>query len=153
MFKHTLFAAVALAGASSFALPALAADYSVEPLKDGKTFMGCLAQNQDAGVGFLAVGNSVALFATSAKFGIAKGAAVKGTWSVDGAAPADFANPANSANVATIDVPNTAEAVTALTTGKALDVTANGKHVTFDLTGSGQAFSDLITCMSENGAS
>ena len=151
MSKFKLTALTALATASILAQPAMAADYSVEPMKNNGSFVGCLAHNQVAGVGFLAAGSSVVLFANSTKFSIAKGAAVKGNWSVDGAAPADFSTTADTANTATIDVPNSAEAVTALTTGKKLDVSANGRSANFDLTGSGQAFSDLIGCMTENG--
>ena len=124
-----------------------AGDYKVTTLEDKGTFIGCLAQNETAGVGFLAVGSTVVAFGNSPKFPIAAGDAVSGKWSVDGKAPVDFASKADSAHTATLDVPNTTEAVTALTTGQELTITANGTEAKFSLAGAGQAFTDLITCM------
>jgi hypothetical protein len=124
-----------------------AADFSIMPLKDGDSFTGCLAQNTDAGLGLLAVGDKVELFANSAKFAIAKGDDIKGSWSVDGSAATDFSSSADSAATATIDVPNTTEAVTALTSGKTLTVKANDVSVDFPLEGTDKAFMGLGECM------
>lgn len=126
---------------------AVAGDYKVTTIDNNGTFVGCLAQNETAGVGFLAVGSSVVLFGNSTKFPIAAGDAVSGKWSVDGKAPLEFSSKADSAHTATLDVPNTTEAVTALTTGQELVITANGTQATFSLTGASQAFTDLIACM------
>ncbi|WFR95114.1 hypothetical protein [Rhizobium tumorigenes] len=123
-----------------------AADFAVMPLKDGDSFTGCLAQNIDAGVGLLAVGDKVVLFANSPKFTIAKGDEVKGTWSVDGGVPTDFSSTADTDATATIDVPNTTEAVTAFTTGKTLAVKANTNSVEFPLEGVEKAFTGLTEC-------
>ncbi|WFS00593.1 hypothetical protein [Rhizobium tumorigenes] len=142
-FKFSSMALVALllSGAAD------AADFAVMPLKDGDSFTGCLAQNIDAGVGLLAVGDKVVLFANSPKFTIAKGEEVKGTWSVDGGASTDFSSTADTDATATIDVPNTTEAVTALTTGKTLAVKANTNSVEFPLEGVEKAFMGLTECM------
>ncbi len=140
-FSSMALAALLLSGAAD------AADFAVMPLKDGDSFTGCLAQNIDAGVGLLAVGDKVVLFANSPKFTIAKGDAVKGTWSVDGGAPTDFSSAADTDATATIDVPNTTEAVTALTTGKTLAVKANTNSVEFPLEGVEKAFMGLTECM------
>ncbi len=140
-FSSMAIAALLLSGAAD------AADFAVMPLKDGDSFTGCLAQNIDAGVGLLAVGDKVVLFANSPKFTIAKGDEVKGTWSVDGAAPTDFSSTADTDATATIDVPNTTEAVTALTTGKTLAVKANTNSVEFPLEGVEKAFMGLTECM------
>jgi hypothetical protein len=129
-----------------------AADFSVEPLKDGDAFIGCLAQNTQSGIGFLAVGDKVALFANTARFPFEKGDEVKGSWSVDDGDEAEFSSTADSAHTATIDVPNTSEAVLALTSGKELNVTANGVEGQFPLAGAKQAFTDLIACVEKEGA-
>ena len=143
--QHILSATLAVALLSSGA--AHAGDYKVTTLDDKGAFVGCLAQNETAGVGFLAVGSTVVLFGNSPTFPIAVGDAVSGKWSVDGKAPLDFSSKADSAHTATLDVPNTTDAVTSLTTGKELVINANGTEAKFSLTGAGQAFTDLITCM------
>lgn len=124
-----------------------AADFSVTPLKDGDNFIGCLAQNTATGIGFLAVGDKVALFANSSKFTFAKGDQVTGSWSVDGGTATDFSSTADTAATATIDVPNTTEAVAALTSGKSLNLTANGATADFSLAGGEKAFMGLSECM------
>jgi len=129
-----------------------AADFSVTPLKDGDTFTGCLAQNTATGVGFLAVGDKVVLFANSSKFTFAKGDQVTGSWSVDGGAATNFSSTADTAATATIDVPNTTEAVMALTSGKSLSLTANSTTANFSLTGGEKAFMDLSECMTTQAA-
>lgn len=129
-----------------------AADFGVTPMMDGDTFIGCLAQNNHTGIGYLAVGDQLALFANADAFAIAKGERVNGTWSVDGGAAADFSSTADSDKTVTIDVPNEATSVAALTSGKELTVTANGIDVILPLTGTEEAFAELTTCMKENGA-
>ncbi|MBB6487078.1 hypothetical protein [Rhizobium lusitanum] len=129
-----------------------AADFSITPLKDGDSFTGCLAQNSATGVGFLAVGDKVVLFANSSKFTFAKGDQVTGSWSVDGGAATNFSSTADTAATATIDVPNTTEAVTALTSGKALSLTANSTTVDFSLDGGEKAFMGLTECMTTQAA-
>ncbi|MBB4571193.1 hypothetical protein [Rhizobium leucaenae] len=115
-----------------------AAEFSVTPLKDGDNFTGCLAQNTATGVGFLAVGGKV-LFANSSKFTFAKGDQVTGSWSIDGGTATDFSSTADTAATAAIDVPNTTEAVMALTSGKSLSLTANGTTADFSLAGGEKA--------------
>ncbi|KQV31554.1 hypothetical protein ASC97_19525 [Rhizobium sp. Root1203] len=129
-----------------------AADFSVEPLKDGEAFIGCLAQNTPSGIGFLAVDDKVALFANTARFPIEKGDEVKGSWAIDDGDETEFSSTADSAHTATIDVPNTTEAVAALTSGKELRVKANGVKGTFPLAGTEKAFTDLLACMQDEGA-
>jgi hypothetical protein len=138
---------LAIAATLLSGVAASAADFAVIPLKDGDTFNGCLAQNIDAGVGLLAVGDKVVLFANSSKFTIAKGDDVKGSWSVDGGTATDFSSTADTAATATLDVPNTTEAVTALTSGKTLTVTANSASADFPLEGMEKAFMGLTECM------
>lgn len=141
------FSGVALVAMLLSGTAARAEDFAVMPLKDGDSFTGCLAQNIDAGIGLLAVGDKVVLFANSSKFPIAKGDAVKGSWSVDGGTATDFSSTADTAATATLDVPNTTEAVTALTTGKILTVKANAASVDFPLEGVEKAFTGLTECM------
>lgn len=127
-----------------------AAAYQISTIGEGSGFVGCLAQNETAGVGFLAVGATVALFGNTAKFPFAKGDTVAGSWSVDGGTAYPFSSKADSPHTVTIDVPNTAEAVTSLVSGKKLAVTANSIAAAFDLDGAGQAFNDLSECMVKN---
>jgi len=141
------FSGLAIGAMLLSAAAADAADFAVIPLMDGDTFTGCLAQNIDAGVGLLAVGDKVELFANSPKFTIAKGDQVTGSWSVDGGTATDFSSTADTAATATLDVPNTTEAVTALTSGKTLTVKANATSVDFPLDGAEKAFMGLSECM------
>lgn len=127
-----------------------AAGYQISTIGDGSNFVGCLAQNETAGVGFLAVGATVAMFGNTAKFPFAKGDAVTGSWSIDGGTTYPFSSKADSPHTVTIEVPNTAEAVTSLVTGKNLAVTANNISSAFDLDGAGKAFNDLSECMIKN---
>ena len=143
---------MALAAVLLTTVAAQAADFSVTPLKDGDTFTGCLAQNTATGVGFLAVGDKVVLFANSSKFTFAKGDQVTGSWSVDGGTATNFSSSADTAATATIDVPNTAEAVMALTSGKSLKLTANSATVDFSLEGGEKAFMGLTECMTTQAA-
>lgn len=131
-------------------LPATAAVFTVTPLKaDNGTVAGCLAQDASAAVGFLAVGDTVVMLAHSDAFVIANGAAVRGTYAVDGAVPVGFSGTADSANTASIPVSNDAESVAALVSGNRLTVVANGKTATFDIANTAQAFTGLMQCMSD----
>ncbi len=150
--KHILAAATLVTTTLLSFAATRAADFGVTPMTDGDTFIGCLAQNNHTGIGYLAVGDKLALFANADAFAITKGERVNGTWSVDGAAAAEFSSTADSDKTVTIDVPNDAAAVTALTSGKELTVTANGIDVILPLTGTEEAFAALTTCMKENGA-
>lgn len=127
--------------------PAKAAGYQVSVIGDAANFVGCLALNEEVGIGFLAVGDSVALLGNSKALKIAKGDAVSGKWSVDGGTATAYSAKADTLNTVTIDVPNDAESVAALTTGKMLTV-SNGSNVAkFALDGSGEAFANLVSCM------
>ena len=130
-----------------FCAAAQADSYKITAIDNNGTFAGCLAQNEAAGLGVVAVGSDVAVLAESKTFGFAEGAAVSGSWSVDGGRSTDFSSKANHAGIATLDVPNSPEAVTALTTGRQLEVTANGTKARFDLSGTGEAFNALVQCM------
>jgi hypothetical protein len=145
------FIAAATLTALLSSVSAHAADFAITPMKDGDSFIGCLAQNTQSGIGYLAVGDKLALFANSDTFTIAKGDQVKGTWSVDGGAEAEFSSTADTDHTVTIDVPNAADSVTALTTGKELTVTANGTAVKLPLAGTEAAFTDLMGCMTTEG--
>lgn len=129
-----------------------ASDFTITPLKDGDTFTGCLAQNPGTGVGFLAVGDKVVMFANSQKFTFAKGDQVSGSWSVDGGTATNFSSTADTAATATIDVPNTTEAVMALTGGKSLSLSANSTTADFSLEGGEKAFMGLTECMTTQAA-
>jgi hypothetical protein len=150
--NRTTLASFALTCALFSNASARAADFSVEPLKDGNSFIGCLAQNGRSGIGFLAVGDRVALFANAANFPIEKGDQVKGSWSVDDGGTAEFSSTADSAHTVTIDVPNTPEALAALASGRELKVTVNGAEGRFPLAGTEQAFTGLIACVQKQGA-
>ena len=140
-----------LAIAAAFiSMSAQAAEFTVQPLKDASgAVTGCLAQDAKGEVGFLAVDSKVELFAHNVAFSIAKGAAVTGTYAVDGAKPVSFSSKADTANTATIDVPDDAEGVAALVSGNRLTVTANGTTARFDIANTAQAFSGLVQCMTE----
>lgn len=143
--------AAALLGAVLLACPyaAQAADFEITKIGDPGKYTGCIATNAAGSLGYLAVGDKVAMFVTAPAFALAKGANASGTWSIDGAKPEPFAATANGANTVTIDVPNSAEAVMALTTGTTVTVVANGKTVKAPLDGTAQAFTALIGCMGE----
>ena len=140
-----------LIGAVLFACPyaAHAADFEVSKIGDPGKYTGCLAINATGSLGYVAVGDQVGMLVTSPAFALAKGAKGSGTWSIDGAKPEPFTTTVNTANTVTIDVPNSAEAITALTTGKTLTVVANGKTASTPLDGTAQAFTSLIGCMGE----
>lgn len=129
------------------ALSAQAAGYQVSVIGDATNFTGCLAINEASGLGFVAVGDSVALLANSKALKISKGDTVTGTWAVDAGEATKFSSKADSDNIATIGVPNDAASVAALTTGSALTIMAGSNVAKFDLEGSGQAFVGLISCM------
>ena len=144
------FVGAAIAVTVLLTLPVRAAEFTVQPIKDASgAVSGCLAQDAKGEVGFLAVASTVVLFAHSDAFSIAKGTAVTGTYAVDSAAPVPFASNSDTANTATIDVPNDAESVAALVTGNRLTVTANGKTARFDIANTAQAFSGLVQCMTD----
>ena len=133
--------------AAATPVPATAGGYKVTTLDSDGAFLGCLAQDDALGIGVLAVGASVAVIANSPKFPFGKGTNVTGTWRVDGGAATSFTTLTDSARTVTLDVPNTREAVTALTTGRNLTIQANGTEVPFALGTMKQAFTDLGTCM------
>lgn len=142
---------MAAIGALLLACPitAHAANFEIQKIGDPGKYTGCLAVGATGILGYLAVGDQVAMFVTAPAFAVAKDADVSGTWSIDGAMPRPFAAKASNANTVTIDVPNSADAVAALTTGKTLTVVANGKTVTAPLDGTAEAFTALIGCMGE----
>jgi hypothetical protein len=150
--KKTLVTAFLTTVAALSTGSAHAAGFTVTPMKDGESFLGCLAQNTESGIGFLAVGDKLAMFANTDKFSIEKGQQVKGSWSVDDGDEAEFSSTADSAHTATIDVPNASEAVATLTQGEELNVTANGVDASLPLAGTEQAFTDLLACMQKEGA-
>lgn len=122
---------------------------SVIPVKNAAGVVaGCQAVNERAGLSLLAVGDTVLLFAQSSKFPFAEADKVEGTWAADGGAPTTFTSDGGGANMVGIQVPNSAEAVGALTSGKTLQVVAKGMKASFDLRGTGNAFAGLLECMS-----
>ncbi len=131
------------------AVPAVApaGRYQITTIGAGADFAGCMALNEPAGLAMVAVGQNVGLIANSTKFPFTKGSAVKGAWTVDGAGTTGFASKIDTDHTVSIDVPNTAEAVTRLTTGKSLVVKADDVEVAFALGSMKQAFTDLSTCM------
>lgn len=129
------------------AAPAVAGRYTVTTITSGAEFIGCLAQNEAAGIGLIAAGQSLAVVANSDKLPVEKGAAVKGTWRIDQGAANAFTLTADTPRTVTFDVPNTREAVTALISGQTLTVEANAVAVPFALGAAKQAFTDLSTCM------
>ena len=140
----------ALVASALVTMPVMAAQYEIQPVTgaDGKV-AACQAINASTGVLFMAAGSQVLLFATTSKFPFAEGDEVTGTWSVDGSAPAAFTSDGAGANMVAFDVPNTAQAVTLLTTGKRLDITANKIKASFDMAGTADAFTGLIACLTK----
>ena len=141
--------APAVAPTAPVAAPAVApaGRYQITTMGAGADFAGCMALNEPAGIALVAVGQNVGLIANSEKFSFTKGSTVKGTWTVDGASATAFTSKIDTDHTVSIDVPNTAEAVTRLTTGKGLAVKANDAEVAFALGPMKQAFVDLSTCM------
>lgn len=127
--------------------PTPAGAYVVTTIGEGKDFAGCMALNETAGISLVGVGQSLGLIANAPKFPFGKGATVKGSWSVDQGAAIPFAVTADTPKTVSLDVPNSREAVIALTTGKALTIEANGVAVPFSLAGMKQGFDKLATCM------
>lgn len=136
-----------VAAAPPAPMAATTGGYKVTTIDTDGAFVGCLAQDDALGIGVLAVGASVAVIANSPKFPFGKGTNVKGAWRVDGGAATTFATLTDTARTVTLDVPNTRDAVTALTSGKSLTIEANGTEVPFALGPMKQAFTDLGTCM------
>ena len=130
------------------AAPAAAAGYAIRPVKnaDGQV-TACQAINPVTGIVFIAAGDRVLLFAPSASFHTAEPDTVDGTWSVDGSTPADFTSDGGGENMVAFDVPNSADAVGRLTSGKQLRVSAKGVVATYDLLGTSEAFQGLIKCL------
>lgn len=125
------------------------AAYVVAPVKNSAGVVaGCQAVNVRAGLVLLAIGDRVMLSAQSSKFPFAEADKVEGTWAADGGAPVAFTSDGGGANMVAIEVPNSTEAVGALTSGKRLDVIAKGIKASFDLAGTSDAFSGLLGCMS-----
>lgn len=149
-----LFKTAAVAALLSLPLiaPAKAAGYEISVIGDATNFIGCLAINETTGVGFLAVGDSLALLGNAKALKVSKGDSVSGTWSVDTGDIRKFSSKADSDNTVTIDVPNEAAAITSLTTGTALTVRAGNNMAKFDLVGAGDAFTGLVTCMTTKAA-
>jgi hypothetical protein len=143
--------AVFAAATGGLAQPARAADapYTVVPVKNAAGVVaGCQATNERSRLSLLAVGDIVLLFAESSKFPFAETDKVEGTWAVDGGAPTAFTSDGGGANMVGMQVPNSAEAVSALTSGKTLQVVAKGIKASFDLTGTSDAFGSLLECLS-----
>lgn len=135
--------------AAAPAPPPAPASYVVTPVKNAAgVFVGCQATNERSRLSFLAVGDRVLMFAESSKFPFAEADKVEGTWAVDGGAPAAFTSDGGGANMVGMDVPNSAAAVGALTSGKTLQVVAKGISASFDLAGTSDGFSGMLQCLS-----
>jgi invasion protein IalB len=98
----------------------------------------------------LAVGSSVAILATPQGLTVAKGAKISGTWSVDDGDANAIDTTVTTANAVSMDVPNSAEAVQALVSGKTLTVKVDGKSYAMPLGDMTQAFTSLSECMVKN---
>jgi len=142
---------VAVVAAVIAATPARAAEYAIKPVKnaDGQV-AACQAINPATGIVFMAAGDRVLLFASSASFHTAEADTVTGTWSVDGSTPVDFTSEGGGENMVAFDVPNSADAVATLTSGKQLKISAKGVDATYDLSGTSEAFTGLIKCLGGN---
>jgi len=154
MLRYAVTISILLCASASGALAqtggaAAPGPYVVTPVKNGAGVVaGCQAVNEDAGIGLLAVGSSVLLSVQSSTFPFGETDKVEGTWAVDGGAPVAFTSDGGGENMVGIMVPNTAQAVGALTSGKTLQVVAKGIKANFNLAGMSDAFSGLLSCMS-----
>ena len=150
---HAMKTPIALGGVAAIvalfaAAPAVAAEYAIKPVKNAEgQVTACQAINPATGIVLMAAGDRVLLFAQSARFHTAESDTVTGTWSVDGSTPADFKSEGGGENMVAFDVPNSADSVTALTEGKQLKIAAKGVEVTYDLSGTNEAFQGLIKCL------
>ncbi len=140
-----LAAAVALCAGA-----ARAADYDVTPIGQGADFKGCIATGGDNTLGVLAAGSTVTLIAKPGGLKVAKGDQLAGSWTVDEGPAVPVSTTADGADEVSLPVPNTAEAVAGLTTGRTLHLSVNGGQFALPLGDMAQAFTALTSCMAAN---
>ncbi len=132
-------------------LPAAAASYDVQPLKDGDKFIGCMAVNQGDGLVLLAVENGLAILLSSPEFKVVKGDAVTGSWSIDNSKSRPLSERANGDGTISIDLELTKADFLLIGDGDELEVNFGKVSKTFSLAGSSKGLAGLSSCMSKNG--
>lgn len=127
-----------------------AAGFSIEPIGDPGKYVGCVAINGETEIGFVGVGQTVAVVAHSKLLRLRKGDAVEGTWNVDGGAERRLDAKTDTADTVSADLPATPATLAMLANGDAFSVTMGATSVEWSLEGSRQALKDLGACMDKN---
>jgi len=144
VIKSFLTTAIA---AVSFCVPAFAGDYDVSPIGEKGAYIGCMATNAVAGVMFVAVQNNLSVMLSSKDFKVAKGDAVKGSWSVDGSKERALGAKADGDGTVSVDLEANKENIELFSNGNELSGTVGKDTMLFDLAGTKVALSDLGECM------
>ena len=126
------------------------ADYEISPMGEPGAYTGCLAIDSEAEMGFVAVGQSVAVLAYSKLLRLRVGDEVNGTWTVDDSTARKLDRKTSTADTVTADLPATRETLALLGNGKTFSVTIGATDVEWSLAGSAKALKDLGACMDKN---
>ncbi len=141
---------LAVLGLGLGASPALAKGFEVEPMINGKSFLGCMATDAANGLVFIALESSFSVMLSTAEFKVVKGDKVAGTWAVDDAKPKALATTADGAGVVSIDVDPTKENIALFSEGEQLTAKIGKSTHVFSLENSEQGLRDLSGCMKTN---
>lgn len=147
----------AVAGLSLvFVAPAYAAKnrssaFTIEPMLDGKNFMGCSGTNLAVGMVFVAVEGGFSVMLIAPEFKVTKGDKVVGTWSVDDAKPRALSADANGAGIVSIDLDPSRENLALFNDGDELVARVGKASHAFSLADSEQGLADLTACMKAAG--
>jgi hypothetical protein len=121
--------------------------YTVEPMRDGKSFLGCMATNSSSTMVFVAVGESFSLMLNAPEFKVVKGDAVDGNWAVDDGKKRPLANSANGAGIVSLDLEANKDNLALFSDGDTVTVRIGKATHEFSLDGSSQALAGLGECM------
>ena len=127
-----------------------AAGFSVEPIGEPGKYAGCVAIDGETEIGFVGVGQTLAVLAHSKLLRLRKGDAVEGTWNVDGGAERKLDAKTDTADTVSAELPATPATVALLANGNTFSVTMGATSVEWSLEGSSQALKDLGACMDKN---
>jgi hypothetical protein len=132
--------------------PVQAAGFVVEPMVDGKNFLGCMASNEASGLIFVAVAGSFSVMLSAPEFKVAKGDKVDGSWAVDDGKPQALSASANGPGIVSIDMDATKENIALFADGDEVKARIGKASHTFSLASSDQALADLRACMKTGAA-
>ena len=147
MSQASLFATAAI---FLLAHAAHAAGFTVEPIGEPGKYVGCVAVDGETEMGFVGVGQTVAVLAHSKLLRLRKGDAVDGTWNVDGGAEHKLDAKTDTADTVSAEMPASKATLTLLGNGNTFSVTVGATDVEWSLAGSSKALQDLGACMDKN---